>query len=126
MSCHLAAAGDRQHALSCVGRELREETRRIGGGGGEARGGRHRMCGIVAGDHAALAQRHFSRVTACERRTFGEQRVRLGLAQTRGFDDLALDPGGVGLLRHRFDHETEQAKAVIGIFEARAGLDRGR
>ena len=126
MPRHFAAARDRQHALLGVGRKLREEAGRVGGGRDEARGGCHRVGRIVAGDHAALAQRQFSRVAARERRALGKRRVRLGLAQACGLDDLALDPDGVGLLRHGFDHEAEQAKAVIGIFEARAGLDRGR
>src|SRR5439155_1678822 len=58
MSRHIAAACDRQQALSCVGRELREEAGGVGGGSGKARGGSHRVGGIVAGDHASLSVGH--------------------------------------------------------------------
>ncbi len=84
------------------------------------------MRAIVARDHAAHAERHSPRVAARERRALGKRRVRLGFAQARRLDDLALDPDGVGLFRDGLDHEAEQAKTVIGIFEAGAGLDRGR
>ncbi|MGY3276418.1 hypothetical protein ACVJ5M_004015 [Bradyrhizobium sp. S3.7.6] len=65
-------------------------------------------------------------MAARERCALGKRRIRLSLAQACGLDDLALDPGGVGLLRHGFDDEAEQAKAVVGVFEARPRLDRGR
>lgn len=126
VSRHLAAACDRQHALFRIGRKLREEAGGVSGGRNEAGSRRHGVGGIVAGDHASLAERQLARMAAREQRTLGKRCVRLGLAQACRLDDFALDPDRVGLLRHRLDHETDQAETVIGIFEARAGFDRGR
>lgn len=81
---------------------------------------------IIAGDYAALAEWQLARMAARKQRAARKRRIRFGLAQACRLDDLALDPGGVGLLGHRFDDEPHQGKAVVGIFEARAGLDRGR
>lgn len=81
---------------------------------------------MIAGDDAALAEGQLPRMAARKQRAPGKRCVRFGLAQACRLDDLALDPGRIGLLGHRFDDEPHQGKAVVGIFEARAGLDRGR
>ncbi len=63
---------------------------------------------------------------ARERNAFGDGHVGLGLAQTGGIDDLALDPDLIRLRGDRLDHKTEQSVSVVRIFEARVGLDGGR
>ena len=123
---HLAAAAGRKQAPLGVGRQLREETRDVGGGRGKTRGRRDRIGQIVAGNDKTAADRKPQRVTACERDALGQRHVGLGLAQACGSDDLALDPAGIRFARNRFDHEAQQSKSVVGIFEARVGRDDRR
>src|SRR5262249_17908786 len=52
--------------------------------------------------------------------------VRLRFLQPGSLDDLALDPGRIGLARDPLDYEAKQREAVVGIFEARVGFDRRR
>ena len=52
--------------------------------------------------------------------------VGMRLLKPGGVDDLALDPGGERLAGDGLDHQADEAEAVVGILEARVGLDRGR
>src|SRR5262249_12075394 len=52
-------------------------------------------------------------------------RIRQGFRETGCIDYLALDPCPVRLAGDGCYDQTEQAKAVIGIFEARGGVDNG-
>jgi hypothetical protein len=82
---------------------------------------------IVAGDHDTPAKQRLRGMTARERHRLRQQRgIRRGLAQTDGFDNLALDEVRIRLARDRLDDEAEQPVAVIGIFEAGVGIDRRR
>jgi len=123
---HLASAGGRQQAAPGVGRQLREEARDVGGGTGKARGRRHRVGRIIAGNDKALPHGQAKRVTARERGRLEKWHVGFGLAQAGGCHDLALDPAAIGLARDRLDHEAKQAKAMVRIFEARVGRNRRR
>jgi hypothetical protein len=81
------------------------------------------MRGIVAGNDETPADGVLARMAARKRKALRSRHVRLGLAEPRGFDDLTLDPDRVGLRGDRLDHEAQQSKTVVGIFEARVGLD---
>ena len=123
---HLPAAMGREHAEFRIRRQLREEAGHVGRRADEA-GRRHHGVGrIIAGNDKAPAHGQPARMAACERDIFGDRHVRHGLAQTGGIDDLALDPDRVGLLGDRFDHKAKETEAVVGVFETRIGLDRGR
>ena len=65
-------------------------------------------------------------MTACERGPLGQRHVGFGLAQACGHNDLAFDPVPIWLFRNRLDHEAEQSKSVVGIFEARIRCDGRR
>jgi len=123
---HLASAGGRQQAAFGVGRQLREEARDVGRVTGKARGRRHRVGRIIAGNDKAPSHGEAKRVTARERGRLEKWHVGFGLAQAGGCHDLALDPAAIRLARDRLDHEAKQAKAMVRIFEARVGRNRRR
>ena len=102
MPRHLAAACGRQHALFRIGRQLREEARDIGGGADEAAWPMpSRAWDCRRESRRRSPNGSLPRVAARKRRALGKRRVRLGLAQACGLDDLAFDPDAIGLLRHR-------------------------
>ena len=67
---HLAAAAGREHAAFCVGRQLRKETRDVGGGADKTGGRREGMGRIVAGNDKAPARGMLGAVAARERQAF--------------------------------------------------------
>jgi hypothetical protein len=62
-------------------------------------------------------------MAAREGRPLGERHVRLGLRKAGRVDDFALDPRSVRLAADGFDDQPDEAKTVIGIFEAGVGRD---
>lgn len=80
----------------------------------------------AARDDQASSKQHSARVAAREGHTVRQRHVRRRFAETDGIDDFALYPCAINLARHGFDDKSQQAVAVIGILEARIGLDHGR
>jgi hypothetical protein len=88
-----------------------------------------RRCGrpgwIAARNDEAPANRQLRAVAAGHGRRLCQRHVGLGFEQLCRFDDLMPDPAAVGLACKGFDDQPCKAVAVIGIFEARAGVDHG-
>ena len=76
-----------------------------------------------------IASRRRARCDRCGRARMARRvaaAYRAAFQQAGRVHDLALDPGTIGFVRDRFDHEAEQAIAEVGIFEFRVGLDHRR
>ena len=123
---HLAPARGGEHALARGGRELREIPREVARRADEAAGRRDSVLLEVAGDDESPAEQHPAGMPARERDAARERHVRRRLGQAGGVDDLALDPRRITLAGDGLDDQAEQRVAVIGVLEARAGIDDGR
>ena len=123
---HFAPTVGRERARRCVRRELSKEPREIGGGADEAAGRSERMHFVVARNDEPLAEQYLACVAARERNGLRQGHVGLGFGQPERGHDLAPDPPLIRLAGKRFDSQSEQCKAVIGIFKPCVTVDHRR
>ncbi len=84
------------------------------------------MARRVAGNDQTAVERKPRRMTLREGAPFVSGMSGWVSRRPTASIDLAPDPVAIGLAGDSFDDEAEQAKAMVGIFQPRAGRNRGR
>src|SRR5258706_691707 len=107
------------------GDSLGEEAREVLGRGDEPARRGDGIGGVAAGNRHAAPQRQLARMAECQGCVVGNRHVGLSFPGASRRDDLALDPGLVGLSGNSFDRKAKQGKAMVRVLETRAGVDHG-